>query len=947
MANDLVLQLLLETSDAEKQVKDFTSSASSDIDKMAKSSEPSLAVTQKAAAKAKQSVAAIGKAALIVGGAVGVTAVAVTGLAAALGDAQGRMDLIALSKVWQVQASSVENYRSTLNDVKTDMEALASVLELKQIGFDSEDISRLATMTNIISATTGEAKDTIETRLKSARVTERDLGVFTKLTGVLKTQAGVQLAISRATLAAGGATLTLADRAKAVNTYLAGTAAAAKKLEANLGAIGTANPFDVFGKQLKTIREEFVTFIAPSLLSTFSSVTNFIRKMGQGTAVSFLLIRNGWTETRKILRDMRRDEALLAVRSQTKAKKDIKKIQAMNAQAHSKRLEHLKEQKRASESVQEALGRQSRARALRRNFERVALQKIAAFGAKGISGTISGISKLIELSKVLGSNMEGSSKSARLMRLQLEAGSIKAKQLALSEQAKTNSLKASLSLSKEVRAEAKASTNLSSIEMGLSGGIRAATAAILVLERSKNSVSQSGADTLRNTLTTLRSISKERRKIVLLTLEKARAEASLGKASKALTQQAKMNSLLTQQAQLRKIIRTLGGETLQDTGRDALATAVNSQIELTQIAAKIKLFKRLKKTVLDARDSQKLDLQIKQHKDIATELNARQRLEIDLVHATARRAKFAKEIADKAIKDTAAKTLASQVSLQNKLAEIRAKLQGKPGATPTEGPLAQTIVQIKQLSTDLESLGQQQKQLTSGTTQAIALQAVITAKTTELGLTREIAAEQAKAVAKEKERLTVIGSIAYTMQAQVQGLSQRLGNLIAKDIVGMATGMITVLGTLFSDLVTNPAEALDNLGKSVLNSFGDMALQLAGFFAAEAIGMAFTPGGQGAAVGLSIAAGALATIGGTLKGVASTIGATPKPSAASGVSTGGNRAGIPGTSPRTPEAVSETFILINDVPWRKRGQAADYSEMIGYIKKGGRMTGQKIQMEGR
>ena len=199
-------------------------------------------------------------------------------------------------------------------------------------------------------------------------------------------------------------------------------------------------------------------------------------------------------------------------------------------------------------------------------------------------------------------------------------------------------------------------------------------------------------------------------------------------------------------------------------------------------------------------------------------------------------------------------------------------------------------------------------------------------------------------VAKERERLTIIGSLVQTMQAQVLGLSQRLGAQIAAQITGVAQAMAGALGTLFSDLITQPTQALDNLGKNVLGAFGDMALQLSGFFAAEALGMAFTPGGQASAVGLGVAAAALAVIGGTLKGVAASIGAPPRPAAVLGAASGSNisRQGVPGAQPED-KAVRETFVLINGVPWRNQNDTEDFNGFVGWARSGGRRTGKNVQ----
>ena len=72
------------------------------------------------------------------------------------GDLENDDDILGSAKIWEVSKAAVIDYQKSLNDVRTNLDALAQVTELTQLGFTSEDVSRLATITNIISATTGE-----------------------------------------------------------------------------------------------------------------------------------------------------------------------------------------------------------------------------------------------------------------------------------------------------------------------------------------------------------------------------------------------------------------------------------------------------------------------------------------------------------------------------------------------------------------------------------------------------------------------------------------------------------------------------------------------------------------------------------------------------------------------------------------------------------------------
>lgn len=853
------------------------------------------------------------KAALLAGAAIGAVVLAFGALEKAAGVAQQRIDVIGSQRIWQIQQKEVDAYRDSLNDVKTGLEALATVTELRQLGFSEADVVRLGKMVNIIAAVTGEAKESVEQRLKGAQVSERDLGVFSKLTGELKTQQGVQNAIAQATLKAGGATLTLAARSQAVSQYLAGSADAAVQLEKNLGRVGQANPFTIMRKTLRTIREDIVTYIAPSILKAFQSVLDIIEKVGKGWAAIFVVIRNGWTEGRKILKAMRDQELAQAKRNAAALTTLNKKTQAQEQQAHNKTLAMLRQQKAQQEAIQEAIGRQQRARTLMRNFEREALSRIAAFGARGISQTISGFSQLVELSKVLGSNFEGNSKSAQLMRLQLQAGFVAAKKLAINEEIQTASLRANLALSQSIKAEVQAQAQLRDIEGSLSGGVLSVNKAIQVLEQSKSSLAEKGIQQLRVTLKLLKDQADLRRQVVQLTLQRARIEEQYQRKAQDIGAWQKLNGVLEQQRQLREKLLQLSGFVVRDRGAAAAAAVEKTDLEIQQAQSLLTKYRALTKTLIDKRDVDLNNARIRQQQVLIKELQGRLKLEEKLVTAQQRAAKAADAAAKNQIATAARQAKERQRQLNNQLINMRAQRTGGQGVLPGVENLAKTQAQIDKLKGDIATFNTQLATLDPTSNKAQQLQNTITARSQELALLKDIRLEQELMLKREKERLTVVGSFVQTMQNQVRGFQQRLGKQIADGVLGLAQSMSSAIGSLFSDLVSEPAKALDNLGKNILSAFGDMALQLAGFFAAEAIGMAFTPGGQAAAVGLGVAAGALAAIGGTLKGVAASIGAPPTPTAATSSSGAmSRREGLPGAQPGREQPKTETVIIVTD-----------------------------------
>lgn len=895
----------------------------------------------------KSSLLALGTSALFVATSVAVVVASFEAMSKVAEVAQQRIDLIGSAKIWQVQQQEVDAYRHSLNDVKTGLEALSSVLELRQIGFTESDVSRLATMVNIIAAVTGEAKESVEQRLKGAQVTERDLGVFSKLTGELKTQQGIQNALARAQLRAGGAMLTQAVKSQVISQYLAGSADAAKQLERNLGNVGKANPFTIIRKQIRTVKEDVVTYIAPTLLKAFEKLFHYTKAIGKGFAIIWLRIRHGAKESERILKQMS-DATYVQSQRQSKELGKLNKTRQKQEQAgHNKTLDALRQQKAQQEAITEALGRQQRARTLSRNFEREALARIAAWGARGISQTISGISQLVELSKVLGDNFSGSSRSAQLLRLQLQAGSVAAKKLAINEKIQTASLASQLALSQSIRAEVQARAQLSDIEGSLAGGMKSVNAAILVLQRKKSRVAEYGIKQLRQALEMLKKEADRRKQIVRLQLERAKIEDRYSKRKETLDHNKKMVDLLSQQKALTQRLSRINGDTVRDRGESGRRAADNTRQEIAQIQILIQKNQALKKTVLDARSAQKLETQIRDSQNYVNELKKRLSLEQKLIDAQKRSAFLADERARKQLGDSIRASTIRQSDLQSQLRDLQAKNAtgldsiNDGGETATQGALRKSRQQIKQLAADLASLNRQLNLVSPNSAQAFAIQQTLAAKEAELGITKKIAHEQARMVEREKERLTVVGSLVQTMQGQVRGLAQRLGRQIAQQITGIAQTMVGTLGQLFTDMVSAPTKAIDNLGKSILSAFGDIALQLAAFFAAEAIGMAFTPGGQAAAVGLGVAAAGLAAIGGSLKGIAAAIN---PPSAPSTSSTGGSsgapaRQGLPGAQPREREQSNTYYLVTNSIYGSEESQARNLRDFVRRNKRslGGRM----------
>lgn len=130
-----------------------------------------------------------------------------------------------------------------------------------------------------------------------------------------------------------------------------------------------------------------------------------------------------------------------------------------------------------------------------------------------------------------------------------------------------------------------------------------------------------------------------------------------------------------------------------------------------------------------------------------------------------------------------------------------------------------------------------------------------------------------------------------------------------------------------------------NFGKSTLEALGNLATQWGSFFVMQGAGMLASYQPTGAAV---LAAGVgLTGLGIGLRAVSGLM----SPAAGSPAVAGGTGSRpldrIPGTEPDQNKNIRETFVLVNNVPWRK-ADAKDFTNMFDYFEEGGRMTGRRF-----
>jgi hypothetical protein len=176
------------------------------------------------------------------------------------------------------------------------------------------------------------------------------------------------------------------------------------------------------------------------------------------------------------------------------------------------------------------------------------------------------------------------------------------------------------------------------------------------------------------------------------------------------------------------------------------------------------------------------------------------------------------------------------------------------------------------------SLEKQRRQLNPASQQAQRMAAQITFLKASVDLRKQELDVTRQQVQLEEYRRTGLGAFVTTLRDSVKNTSAELGQLAANQFLGLAQRISGAFSTIFTDMITQPEQALSNFGKSILSALGDVALSFAAVFAAKAVGYLFVPGGQATAAGLFGASAGLGVLGGLLKGGAAVVGGQGKAS---------------------------------------------------------------------
>ena len=899
---------------------------------------------------------AVGKVAL----ATAAAAAAFKTMSAVAGQVNAQFDTLATAKIFGVTVQDGKALQGVLNDVKTGFEALSLATEGAQLGLSQDEVQRFAHLVNVLAAVTGESKATLEARLKTGQITDRELGALSKITGQIKTQAGLQNQMLRQQARQGGAALDQGQRLQALLQFTQASA----QMEANLGALGRANPFDVIAKEARSLAEDLLQKLSPAIRAVGEAAAFAFKKLADGIRFALGLIEKLGTGAGYLFVRITQGKAAAdavaqlnqQLAQQAKRERALRATQAKNLQL-AKQRQAIQDQL-TKEARQEALSRQAAARADLRNFERTALGAISRTGARGVGALIAGMSQTIELTRkftaLLGRDfLSATSKTAKraqqLVALSLQAGQAQLAKLLTSEEQRTNALRAQLTLSKASVKEEQVKNELLRQGQSLGQAELAINQAIGVLEKSRSDIADRQINKLLDTLDTMKRQSGEQKKLLGLTLQLARVEERASLASQRV-QAAQAEASATEQLRTdREKLAQLDGFIVRDRGDAALATMrdLEAQAELLKIEI-ARLTARRKLATTDA-DRKILAKQIKEATNLRKVVNQRADTQAKIALSQSAQAKLAAE-QYRLEQQRQALTRKGQLAEQRaRIAGLQAGVSGQPGEVPAMAQVRSLQAQIAEQEATRLSLEKQRLTLNPASQQAQRMAAQITFLKASVDLRKQELDVTRQQVQLEEYRRTGLGAFVMTLRDSVRNTTAEIGQLAANQFLGLAQKISGAFSTIFTDMVTQPEQALSNFGKSILSALGDVALSFAAVFAAKAVGYLFVPGGQATAAGLFGASAGLGVLGGLLKGGAAVVGGQGKSSAGTAGTAAPSstfRASVPGQTP-PDEAERRQIVIfnnINSVPWRRARDTApaEYRSMARWAEAQARATGIKI-----
>jgi len=394
----------------------------------------------------------------------------------------------------------------------------------------------------------------------------------------------------------------------------------------------------------------------------------------------------------------------------------------------------------------------------------------------------------------------------------------------------------------------------------------------------------------------------------------------------------------------REKLAQLDGFIVRDRGDAALATMkdLEAQAELLKIEI-ARLTARRKLAQTDA-DRKILAKQIKEATNLRKVVNQRADTQAKIALSQSAQAKLAAE-QYRLEQQRQALTRKGQLTEQRaRIAGLQAGVSGQPGEVPAMAQVRSLQTQIAEQEATRLSLEKQRRQLNPASQQAQRMAAQITFLKTSVDLRKQELDVTRQQVQLEEYRRTGLGAFVMTLRDSVRNTTAELGQLAANQFLGLAQKISGAFSTIFTDMITQPEQALSNFGKSILSALGDVALSFAAVFAAKAAGFLVVPGGQATAAGLFGASAGLGVLGGLLKGGAAVVGGQGQSSTSTAPSST-FQASVPGqTPPQEAERQIVIFNNINSVPWRRARDTApaEYRSMARWAKAQARATGIKI-----
>ena len=736
----------------------------------------------------------------------GVAAVSV-GLSKTFDLVQNQVDTLGRAKLFGATIEQGEMLRKKLEDVKSSTEALALATTLVSGGFNKIEMGKFADAINVISALSGQTKQSVEDMLKAGDLSEEALRVLGK------SRQELDVILTQASIAAGGRDLSSLEKAKAI---LAAFGDDVNKLGKKLGDVGRSNPFAVLVKDIQSIWEKVVQSLKPAMDDLIKTINN--NKQGLidfFTAFSELSIKAvaaltplvtkfndfvnmskqayaSLTGTDKKISDILEEQRLkqiadtkkawALVRQQEKEEKNnalaLEKKKQADLSALREKAANARRAQAQKEALEEQKGRMAEARAMIRNFDMLMMEGIAAMGGP-VSGALGAQKDSFEKYKILTSLHkkvidQHNSKSDEELKKLRETKKITDDQFKAIKLAQMYSKAGEIDLREFINNE-----KIVNIQLAAQGELLAANQKIAANR--------------------VESINHEKDVLAAITSLKAAIARDEGKTDFVSVRKLKVNKdTLKQYQQVSEIRQKILKTSLEQAQLDA-------SFELNQ---RLTAFDRASQSSLQATQQLGLQLVGLQGKETA--------LETQRLAANQARLNLGNQIFDN----------------EQKIALLRDKM--KSGQSETN---------LLLMNTEVKSLEATNNQLSK-----------------QLDLHKQIFLQQ-------KQNLTVGGAAMLQLMQMASDASQKIGQTIATSVQNIANTIGASISGLFEGLARADKDAGANFGKTLLSALGDIATAFASTFMGIGVGK-IALGDVGGGAALIAASVALYAVAGGLKGLA-------------------------------------------------------------------------------